>query len=168
MVGDQEYACIAKLIPLAAVEPDLVPKIRTRFDSIDALSTSLAILLQTRIEIYKMTEHEVQQFDWTTTGSSEELPIVNFATPLFDFGCAARVCARYVAELFRIDPDGVGVEVGIRLLCERAEHEIWSLEKPRTMLVALTSVLVVSLPASGGLMSEKSSVATVDVEESRT
>ena len=65
-----------------------------------------------------------------------------------------------------MEPDGVGV--GRRLVCDRAEHEMWSFEKPRTMLVALTSVPVVSLPASGGDMSENSSVATVEVEESRT
>jgi hypothetical protein len=70
-----------------------------------------------------------------------------------------------MAEFLRMEPDGVGV--GRRLDCERAEQEMWSLEKPRTMLVALTSVLVVSLPANGGLMSEYSSVATVEVEESR-
>lgn len=65
-----------------------------------------------------------------------------------------------------MEPDGVGF--GRRLVVDRTEREMWSLEKPRTMLVALASVPVVSLPANGGLMSEKSSVATVDVEESRT
>lgn len=55
-------------------------------------------------------------------------------------------------EVFKIDAVGVGV--GASCVLERIEEEIWSLENPRTMLVALISVDVVSLEANGGDISE--------------
>lgn len=58
---------------------------------------------------------------------------------------------------------------GASCVLERIEEEMWSLEKPRTMLVALISVD--SLEASGGDMSDMSlrdSVRRVDDEESGT
>jgi hypothetical protein len=71
-----------------------------------------------------------------------------------------------VEYCFRIDDDA---EVGAS--CERdlVEKEMWSLENPRTMLVVLTSVEVLSLFVRREAMSEYSlptAVATVEVEES--
>jgi hypothetical protein len=70
-------------------------------------------------------------------------------------------------ENFRIDDDAeVGASCEWDLL---VEDEMWSLENPRTILVVLTSVEVLSLFVSREVMSEYSlptAVATVEVEES--
>jgi hypothetical protein len=82
----------------------------------------------------------------------------------FRFGGVLGLAVKYC---FRIDDDA---EVGAS--CERdllVEDEMWSLENPRTMLVVLTSVEVLSLFVSREFMSEYSlptAVATVEVEES--
>src|ERR1700712_5075649 len=58
---------------------------------------------------------------------------------------------------------------GARLTLDRLEREIWSLEKPRTMLVELISVEGLSAVTILGLMSETSLsawVAMVEVEDS--
>jgi hypothetical protein len=59
---------------------------------------------------------------------------------------------RLRGEVFKIEVDEVGA--GASCVLDRMEEEMWSLEKPRTMLVALTSVDVVSLEARGSDMSE--------------
>lgn len=76
------------------------------------------------------------------------------------------VAGRGPGDGLRIEDD---IEVGASCTRDRVDDDIWSFEKPRTMLVALTSVEVLSLLASGRLISEYSlpmAVATVDVDES--
>ena len=77
------------------------------------------------------------------------------------FGLAVGLC-------FRIEDDA---EAGVSRARDLVEDEMWSLENPRTMLVVLTSVEVLSLFASVEAMSEytlPTAVATVEVEESGT
>lgn len=93
--------------------------------------------------------------------SPDDPPIWNVAFFLF-----GGVDGRGPGDDFRMDED---VDVGASCTRERAEDEILSLENPRTMLVALTSVEALSVFAKEKLISEYSlptAVATVDVEES--
>jgi hypothetical protein len=54
---------------------------------------------------------------------------------------------------------GTVVGTGASWTRDRMEEEMCSLEKPRTMLVELNSVVVVSLEANGGLMSVMSDLS---------